>query len=84
MGDWNAKVGDQQDGEEGVVGYHKLHGEKSENGERFNVQCASNMVIATTLFPIRISTSTHWYHQTHTPKTRSIMWLSVESLEDQF
>ena len=25
MGDWNAKVGDQQDGEEGVVGRHGLH-----------------------------------------------------------
>ena len=52
MGDWNAKVGDKQDGEEGVVGHHGLHGERSENGERFVELCASNnMVITTTLFP---------------------------------
>lgn len=54
MGDWNAKVGDKQDGEEGVVGRHGLHGELkvSENGERFVELCASNnMVIITTLFP---------------------------------
>ena len=40
MGDWNAKVGDQRDGEEGVVGRHGLHGERSENGERFVELCA--------------------------------------------
>ena len=45
-------VGDQQDGEEGVVGHHGLHGERLENGERFVELCASNyMVITTTLFP---------------------------------
>lgn len=54
MGDWNAKVGDQQDGEEGVVGHHGLHGERSENGERFVELCASNnMVITSTMFPHR-------------------------------
>lgn len=52
MGDWNAKVGDQQGGEEGVVGNHGLPGERSENGERFVELCANNnMVITTTLFP---------------------------------
>jgi len=52
MGDWNAKVRDQQDGEEGVVGHHGLYGERSENGQRFVELCASNnMVITTTLFP---------------------------------
>ena len=52
MGDWNAMVGDQQDGEEGVVGRHGLHGVRSENGESFVKLCASNnKVIATTLFP---------------------------------
>ena len=52
MGDWNAKVGDQQDGEEGVVGCHGLHGVRSENGERFVELCASNNVmVTTTLFP---------------------------------
>lgn len=52
MGDWNAKVRDQQGGEERVVGHHGLHGEKSENGERIVELCASNnMTIATILFP---------------------------------
>ena len=35
-----------------MVGHHGLHGERSENGERFVELCASNnMVITTTLFP---------------------------------
>jgi len=52
MGDWNAKVRDQQGGEEGVVGHHGLHGERSENGERIVELCASNnMAIATIVFP---------------------------------
>lgn len=42
---------DQQNGE-GVLGHHRLHGERSENGWRFVELCASNnMVITTTLFP---------------------------------
>ena len=51
MGYWNANVGDQQDGEEGVVGYHRLHGERSENRECFVELRVSNVAIATTLFP---------------------------------
>ena len=52
MGDWNAKIGDQQDGEGGVVGCHGLHGERSENGECFVQLCTSNnVVITTTLLP---------------------------------
>ena len=50
MGDWNAKVGYQRE-REGVVGCHGLHGERSDNGERFVQLCANNMVITTTLFP---------------------------------
>lgn len=84
MGDWNAKVGDQQDGEEGVVGHHGLHGERSENGNALlsyvqatiwssHQQCS----------PTEISISTHGYHQTIEPITRSITLLSAESLEDQ-
>ena len=46
------KVGDQQDGEEGVMGHHGLHGERSENGERYVELCASNnMVITSTMLP---------------------------------
>ena len=52
MGDWNAKVGDQQGGKDGVVGNQGLPGEMSENGKRFVELCANNnMAIPTTLFP---------------------------------
>ena len=36
-GDWNAKVSEQQLGEEGTVGKFGMTGERSDNGERF--QC---------------------------------------------
>ena len=88
IGDWNAKVGYQQGGEEGVVGPHGLPRERSENGERFVELRANNnnnnMVITTSCIPIKISTSTHGYHQAPKPETRSIMLLCVESLQDQF
>lgn len=84
MGDWNAKVRDQQGGEEGVVGHHGLHGERSENGERIVELCASNnMAIATILFPHKDVHKHTWYHQTPAPSIRSIMW-KVEGLEDQY
>lgn len=35
MGDWNAKVGDQQDCEERHAGGHELHGEQSNCGSRY-------------------------------------------------
>ena len=35
IGDWNAKVGEQQLGEEGIVGKFGMTGERSDNGERF-------------------------------------------------
>ena len=35
IGDWNAKVGEQQLGEEGIVGRFGMIGERSDNGERF-------------------------------------------------
>ena len=64
MGDWNAKVGGQQDGEEGVTDHHRLHGERSENGQRFVKICASNhMVIATTLFPHKYIHKHTWVSQ---------------------
>ena len=35
VGDWNAKVGEQELGEEGTVGKFGMAGERSDNGERF-------------------------------------------------
>ena len=35
LGDWNAKVGQQQVGEEGIVGKYGLQGERNDNGEQF-------------------------------------------------
>ena len=52
IGDWNAKVGEQQLGEEGIVGKFGMIGERSDNGERFVSFCAlNNLAIASTMFP---------------------------------
>ena len=52
MGDWNAKLGHQMEGENGVVGKHCLGSDRSDNGERFVEFCAANnMAIITTMFP---------------------------------
>ena len=52
IGDWNAKVGEQQLGEEGIVGKFGRIGERSDNGERFVSFCAlNNRAIASTMFP---------------------------------
>ena len=52
IGDWNAKVGEQQLGEEGIVGKFGMIGERSDNGERFVSFCAlNNLDIASTMFP---------------------------------
>ena len=42
IGDWNAKIGAPQEGEDGVVGQHGLGEERSENGVRFVSFCAAN------------------------------------------
>ncbi|XP_078381473.1 uncharacterized protein LOC144664241 [Oculina patagonica] len=52
MGDWNAKVGEMQEGESGTVGKHGLKCERNDNGERFVTFCASNnLAITSTMFP---------------------------------
>ena len=52
IGDWNAKVGEQQLGEEDIVGKFGMIGERSDNGERFVSFCAlNNLAIASTMFP---------------------------------
>ena len=52
MGDWNAKIGATQEGEDGVVGRHGLGVERSQNGFRFVSFCAANnLAIVSTMFP---------------------------------
>ena len=52
MGDWNAKIGARQEGEDGVVGRQGLGVERSENGVRFVSFCAANnLAIVSTMFP---------------------------------
>lgn len=59
MGDWNAKLGHQMEGEDGVVGKHGLEGVRSDNGERFIEFCAAtNLVTTTTMYPQK---DTHKY-----------------------
>ena len=53
MGDWNAKVGQAEEGEEGIIGKYPLCGGiRNDNGERFVNFCAMNdLLIASTVFP---------------------------------
>ncbi len=52
MGDWNAKLRHQLEGENREVGKHGLGSDRSYNGERFIEFCAgNNMAITTTMFP---------------------------------
>ena len=52
MVDWNAKVGERQEGESSTVGTHGLKCERNENGDRFVTFCASNnLTITPTMFP---------------------------------
>ena len=52
MGDWNAKVGERQEGENGIVGKDGLMCERNDNGDRFVSFCAyNNLAITSTMFP---------------------------------
>ena len=52
VGDWNAKAGEKQVGEKGIVGTFGMAGERSDNGERMVSFCAlNNLAIASTMFP---------------------------------
>ena len=52
LGDFNAKIGSQFVGEEGIVGRHVLKGDRTDNGSRFVSMCeVSNMAIVSTMFP---------------------------------
>jgi len=53
MGDWNAKVGQREEGEETTIGKYPLSGGvRNDNGERFVNVCAMNdLLITSTFFP---------------------------------
>ena len=52
LGDFNAKIGSQFVGEEGIVGRHVLKGDRTDNGSRFVSMCeVSNMAIVSTMYP---------------------------------
>ena len=54
MGDWNAWIGAMQEGEDGVVGWHGLGDERSEDDVRFVSFCAANnLAIVSTMFPYK-------------------------------
>ena len=48
MGYWNAKLGHQMEGENGVVGKYSLGSDRSDNSERFIEFCAANNMAITT------------------------------------
>ena len=48
MGDWNAKVGERQVGEERVMGKEALKCVRNDNGEQFVEFCATNNLVITT------------------------------------
>ena len=78
IGDGNAKLGEQQIGEEGIVGKLGMTGERSDNGERFVSFCAlNNLAIAPTMFTDK---EIHRYNIA----TRSIMWPLDPILKDQY
>ena len=53
-GDYNAIIGMQMKGEEGIVGKHVLPNERSNNGSSFVSFCeVNNLAIASTMFPHR-------------------------------
>ena len=54
MGDLNAKVGEDNEGYENIIGSHGV-GERSDNGERLVDFCGlNNLVITGTIFPHKL------------------------------
>ena len=52
LGDWNAKLGARQEGENGIVGKHGLICERNDNGDRFvSFRACNNLAITSTMFP---------------------------------
>ena len=63
LGDFNAKIGSQFVGEEGIVGRHVLKGDRTDNGSRFVFMCeVRNMAIVSTMYPHK---DIHKFRGTH-------------------
>ena len=74
IGDWNAKVGEQQLGEEGTVGKFGMAGQRSDKGECFVSFCMlNNLAIVSTMSPHK-EIHTCGLHQMASTIIRSIMW----------
>ena len=84
VGDWNAKVGEKQVEEKGIVGTFGMAGERSENGELVSFCALNNLAIASTMFRIRPFIGTRGLLQMASTTTKSIIWLFAEMLNDQF
>ncbi len=70
MGDFNAKIGEDNTGYEEAMGRHGL-GELSENGERFIDFCALNrLVIGGRIFPHRRIHKATWVSPDHTTENQ--------------
>ena len=70
MGDFNAKVGDNNSGHEEVMGKHGL-GEMNENGEFFTELCSANkMVIGGTIYPHKRIHKAMWVSPDHTTENQ--------------
>ena len=88
IGDWNAKVGEQQLGEEGIIGKFGMTGERSDNGERFVSFCTlNNLAIASTMFPHKqihrytwTSPNGHYHNQIDHVAIRSNFKRSVQDV----
>ena len=84
MGDFNAKVGEDNKGYETIMGQQGLEC-MNENGELFADFCLSNdLVIAGTIFHTGGSTKPLGYHRMVPQKTKLIMCASLESLEGHY
>ena len=60
MGDLNAKVGEDNDGYENIIGSHGV-GERNDNGERLVDFCGLNNLVATgTIFPHKLIHKQTW------------------------
>ena len=70
MGDFNAKIGSDNQGYENVMGVHGL-GVMNDNGERFvNACAANNIVIGGSVFPHKKIHKQLGYHLTKSLKIR--------------
>jgi hypothetical protein len=75
LGDFNANIG-QENTLMGIIGHHSLHKDSNDNGMRLIDYAASrNMVIGSTMFPLRKSIKSHGSPRTEGLLTKLIMCL---------